>query len=312
MKTRFLYILLLSSLIASTAHSQLTDYQVWNGQSNGQLVLRRWQQEGKNYYWMVNPKTLETTIVPDVVVQPLEPQAVSRTIAGTAYGRALKQEQLRAGPLQDAGIERTNVNEKGFSLTMDLCPSHKPLTRSVFEDLIAAFEPEEKPIPLTITITGLWIQSHKDDLEWLKTLEKRGDLRITWVNHSFHHYFNPKLPLTRNFLLKNGTNIQDEVLQNEQAMITNGLLPSIFFRFPGLISDRSIFDEILKLGLLPLGSDAWLAKGQIPQNGSIVLIHPNGNEPIGIADFVKLVKSKASSIRKKDWLLYDLPASLSK
>ncbi|MDQ1088443.1 polysaccharide deacetylase [Siphonobacter sp. SORGH_AS_1065] len=291
--------------------AQLNEYQPFIAQSNEYLILRKWQEGSTEKYWAVHPKTLQTMVLENVTVKPMDKNEARSWIGRTPYGRALYTEQTRAGALQDAGLTRTQPNEKGFSLTMDLCPSHKPLTRTVFEDLIAAFEPEEKPVPITITITGLWMQSHADDLQWLKNLEKRGDLRITWVNHSFHHQYDPKLPLTRNFLLSKGTNMASEVLLNEQAMIQNGLLPSIFFRFPGLISDQSIFDDVLNLGLLPLGSDAWLAKGQKVQPGSIVLIHPNGNEPVGIADFIKLIKTNASSIRKKDWLLYDLPASLS-
>ena len=30
---------------------------------------------------------------------------------------------------------------------------------------------------------------------------------------------------------------------------------------------------------MTLGADAWLAIGQKPGPGSIVLVHPNGNEP---------------------------------
>ncbi len=309
MKTIVTVLLLLSSITSGFA--QLKAYQPFFGQSGEYLVLRKWQEGTTERYWAVHPKTLQTVLLENASVRPMSQEEARSWVSRTSYGRALYTEQTRAGALQDAGLTRTQPNEKGFSLTMDLCPSHKPLTRSVFKDLLAAFEPEEKPVPVTITITGLWMQSHADDVEWLKNLEKRGDLRITWVNHSFHHQYNPKLPLTRNFLLTQGTNMASEILLNEQAMIQKGLLPSIFFRFPGLISDKSIFDEVLNLGLLPLGSDAWLAKGQKVQPGSIVLIHPNGNEPVGIADFVKLLKTNASSIKKKDWLLYDLPASLS-
>ncbi len=310
MKAISTVLLLLSSITLSFA--QLSEYQPFWGQSNDYLVLRKWKDGTTEKYWAVHPKTLQTMILENVTVKPMTRDEARSWVSRTPYGRAMYTEQTRDGALQDAGLTRTQPNEKGFSLTMDLCPSHKPLTRDVFEDLIAAFEPEEKPVPITITITGLWMQSHAEDLQWLKNLEKRGDLRITWVNHSFHHQYDPKLPLTRNFLLSKGTDMASEILLNEQAMIQNELTPSIFFRFPGLISDKSIFDEVLNAGLLPLGSDAWLAKGQKVQPGSIVLIHPNGNEPVGITDFIKLLKTNASSIKKKDWLLYDLPASLSK
>jgi len=34
--------------------------------------------------------------------------------------------------------------------------------------------------------------------------------------------------------------------------------------------------------MIPIGSDAWLAKNQWPKEGSIVLVHANGHELIGI------------------------------
>ena len=37
--------------------------------------------------------------------------------------------------------------------------------------------------------------------------------------------------------------------------------------------------------LISLGADAWLALDQRPNDGSIVLVHPNGNEPRGIKLF---------------------------
>ncbi len=238
--------------------------------------------------------------------------ALLADLSATAYGQAMQAEQQRDRALQDAGLQRADTTERGFSLTIDLCPSTKPLTRSVFRQLIRSFELVEKPIPVTITITGLWMLGHADDLAYLKNLADRGDLAITWVNHSYHHRFDPRLPLAQNFLLEAGTNLRDEVLLNEQAMLQNGLLPSIFFRFPGLVSEKPVFDQVLALGLLPIGSDAWLAKGQLPQRGSLVLIHANGNEPLGIRDFMQLIHQHAPDIQHKTWLLYGLPTSFGK
>ncbi|AKD58588.1 polysaccharide deacetylase [Spirosoma radiotolerans] len=307
---------MLVSWANATAFAQLTAYRVFFGITNQpprQVVLRQWRQDGQTHYLTLNPKTLETALVnlPENQVKALAWPATLQTVIETPYGRALRLEQQRDTHLQDAGIERTDTTERGFSLTIDLCPSTKPLTRSVFEQLIRAFEPEEKPIPVTITITGLWMENHAQDLAYLKDLVSRGDLAITWVNHSFHHRYNPQLPLAINFMLEASTNISDEVLLNEQAMLRNGLKPSIFFRFPGLVSDKGVFDRILAFGLLPIGSDAWLAKNQQPRQGSLVLIHANGNEPVGIADFITLIRNKSSFIRNKTWLLYDLPESVA-
>jgi peptidoglycan/xylan/chitin deacetylase (PgdA/CDA1 family) len=315
--TRLVFILSLYLCLTSTSFGQLAGYRVFFGLTTRkpeQVVLRRWQQNTQTRYLTLNPQTLETSVVPLLpdAIKEMPWATVLQQISYTAYGRALRTEQLRDTNLQDAGIERADTTERGFSLTIDLCPSTKPLTRSVFEQLIRAFEPKEKPIPITITITGLWMEKHPQDLEYLKNLVSRGELTITWVNHTYHHRYNPNLPLQANFLLEASTNLNDEVLLNEQAMLQHGLTPSIFFRFPGLVSDKAVFDRILAFGLLPIGSDAWLAKNQQPKQGSLVLIHANGNEPLGILDFVKLIRQKSAAIENKTWLLYDLPTGVAK
>ena len=314
--SRFLLTGLFAVLFSSHAIGQLSDYQVFFGvttQQPQQITLRRWQQNQQTRYLTINPKTLETAVVglPVGDVQQLPWPTIARQFGQTPYFRALRLEQQRDRNLQDAGLNRADTTERGFSLTIDLCPSNKPLTRSVFEQLIKAFESEEKPIPVTITITGLWMAKHADDLAYLKKLVSRGDLDITWVNHSYYHHYDPRLPLSVNFLLEPNTNLNDEILLNEQAMLTNGLLPSIFFRFPGLVSDKAVFDRVLDFGLLPIGSDAWLAKNQQPKQGSLVLIHANGNEPLGVQDFMKLIRQKSALIRNKTWLLYQLPTSIA-
>ncbi len=51
-----------------------------------------------------------------------------------------------------------------------------------------------------------------------------------------------------------------EVLEVGKILVSNNIAPSPFFRFPGLISDQTLIEKLEYLGLIPLGSDAWLAK----------------------------------------------------
>src|SRR6185437_10900704 len=141
-------------------------------------------------------------------------------------------------------------------------------------------------------ISGKWIEKHNDDLEWLKGLIRKGDLTVDWINHTYSHPTNNALPLDENFMLEHGVSIPDEILKNEMEMMTHGIVPSVFFRFPGLVSDQSIFLKVTAFGIIPVGSDAWLAKGQQPHDGSFVLIHGNGNEPLGVIRFIQLLKSE--------------------
>ncbi|OGJ87558.1 MAG: hypothetical protein A2268_03910 [Candidatus Raymondbacteria bacterium RifOxyA12_full_50_37] len=85
----------------------------------------------------------------------------------------------------------------------------------------------------------------------------------------------------------------------------------MFFRFPGLVADSALCSRVIGLGLIPIGSDSWPAKGQVPREGSIVLIHGNGNEPYGIKKFIELLHSKRNDILSKKWLLLDLRESIT-
>ena len=292
----------------------ITDYRVSFGQQSraGQLrvVLRRFLLHNQPHCLTVDPQTLDTRVEPDN--SPNQPGELLKTLPRTAYTMALSWAEANAKPLQDAGITHALPDEKGIVLTIDLCPSHKPLDRVIFTSLMQQLKKIEKPVPLALSVTGVWMREHPADLAWVKEQQQKGLLNITWINHSFNHRVLPNRPLAENFLLEPGTNLTDEVLKNEVAMLENGLTPSVFFRFPGLISSQALVDRITAFGLIPVGSDAWLAKGQQPGRGSIVLIHGNGNEPVGVQDFIKLLKTKQADIAHRDWLLYDLRESIGR
>jgi hypothetical protein len=261
---------------------------------------------------LVDPDELDTKVAEASNYQ-LAPMTMAQArlyYQKSSYERALRKAEQKSGSIQDAGIQTGMPKETGISLTADLCPSHRPLDKRIFTDIFEQFKKVERPVPLALSITGLWMQNHQQDLTWLKEMILRGEIYVVWINHSYNHRVSKTLPLKENFLLEAGTDINYEVLATEQSMLKNGLLPSVFFRFPGLISDSELIYKITDFGLIPIGSDAWLAKGQQPQAGSIVLIHGNGNEPVGVDDFVKLLKLKTKSIAKKQWLLYDLRESV--
>ncbi len=276
------------------------------------MIMRSFENEGKSYYMLVNPQTLETKID-----EPSFYQVKAMTMLqardffkNSPYVKALRKAEKQSVTIQDAGIESGVPQEKGISLTADLCPSHRPLDKRIFTDIFTGFQKVERPVPIALSVTGIWMRQHPQDLEWLKQMQAKHEIYITWINHSFNHRVSLKAPLKENFLLEPGTDISYEVLETEKAMLKNGLQPSVFFRFPGLVSDKQLVYRVTDFGLIPVGTDAWLAKGQQPQAGSIVLIHGNGNEPTGVNDFIKLLQSKTQSIAGKQWLLYDLRESV--
>ncbi|WP_439695655.1 polysaccharide deacetylase [Mucilaginibacter sp. AW1-7] len=304
------------TLFAQANYRNIANYKVFYGWAHrfpqDWMIIRSFENEGKNYYLLVNPQTLETKIEePNFYqVKPMSIHDARSFFNKTPYMKALRKAEKQSVTIQDAGIESGIPKEKGISLTADLCPSHRALDKRIFTDIFNGFNKVERPVPVALSITGIWMRQHPQDLEWLKQMQAKHEIYITWINHSFNHRVSLKAPLKENFLLEPGTDISYEVLETEKDMLKNGLLPSAFFRFPGLVSDQQLVYKITGFGLIPVGTDAWLAKGQQPQAGSIVLIHGNGNEPTGVNDFIKLLQVKSRAIANKQWLLYDLRESV--
>jgi hypothetical protein len=202
----------------------------------------------------------------------------------TRMGRAIRESAeapglVHRGFLQNAGL--THGGGQGDFVTGDLCPSQKPLDRAFFTRLEAA----SPHAPVALSISGLWLIHHFDDFRWLVGERNSGALDILWTDHTYHHPYHRKLPNDANFLLSKGVDPQEEVLDTERLLIANGETPSLFFRFPGLVSSDPLMQAVSQFHLVTLGADAWLALGQKPGRSSIVLIHPNGNEPRGLSLF---------------------------
>lgn len=279
------------------------------------IVLRAYRQAGEKRILAVDPLTLETEARPakGLRLERLAFGALRASTAAEPYGRVLLDSETNGASHRDAGIVHALPAGNGVVLTIDLCPSIRPLDRRLFESVIATFLPEERPVPLGIAVTGKWMEKHPEDLAWLRGLQAKGDLAVTWINHSYNHRYEKSLPMSRNFLLEPGTDIRKEILSTEALMLANGLTPSIFFRFPGLVSDLDLVKRVVSFGLAPIGSDAWLAKtakDREPSPGSIVLVHGNGNEPVGVRRFLALLGQEKSAIRSRNWLLFDLRDSV--
>ncbi len=294
----------------------ITHYQVFFGtatvDNSDMAIIRKYEQAGQGFYIGIGFNSLETKIIAakTVKVQAIPWADIVKQYAGTPYIKAIQAAQSQDTALQDSGIIHGYPKEKGITLTIDLCPSHKPLDRVIFTSLLREFSKTEQPVPVALSITGRFMLTHSADIEWLREMATSGQLKITWVNHTYNHHFNPKVPLKNNFLLEPGTDLNFEILGTEVALLEKGLLFSSFFRFPGLVSSPQLIGKITSYGLIPIGSDAWLAKGQQAHDGTIVLIHGNGNEPLGIRDFISLLQKEKEQVLNKEWILYDLRDSV--
>ena len=312
----FILLLLIGSANAQSISSYKPYYALatFRNQDKPYFTLRRFVQDNKVMYLIIDPENLSVVMIPDrgLTLKPDSLKGLINKYPATTYSKAWHKALASSRFLQDAGISHTIPDMHGIVLTIDLCPSLKPLDRVLFLNVLKEMSDIQKPVPMAISISGHWLLKHQDDLNWLIDLNRTNKIAITWVNHSFNHYYHKELPLYLNFMLMKGTNVDQEVLLNEKTMIEHNLVPSIFFRFPGLVSGPRVFEKVMGFGLIPVGSDAWLAKGEKADDGNIVLVHANGNEPLGIRKFIELLHRNEPNIRTGQWKLFDLRESVIK
>ena len=150
-----------------------------------------------------------------------------------------------------------------------------------------------KPVPLGIAMTGLWTKAHPAEVDQLLAWQSAGKLAITWINHSSTHpLFCQNDACSRGqFLTAPSINFDEEVFGLERTLLARGIVPSVVFRFPGLIHDRNRLHQLSRLSLIAIDADAWIGKGQGIKPRAVVLVHGNGNEPGGITGFLRAVQA---------------------
>lgn len=280
-------------LTSSIAFAQdaiiITSYQhIFNScfdqQKHLSVGIRSFNFNDVPYLLVVNPNNFATEIVPAAKMTCSK----DNNLRDTPYAKALKRYSSPPYKMQNYGLAKSEKSVNGMFITIDMCPTpvNKPFAQKLFKELSALGEREHKAIPIAISISGLWITKHKQDFIYL-TQQK--NLSITWINHSFDHFYLPDVPLDQNFLLAPNSDLSREILDTEKLLLENGQMPSVFFRFPGLVSDENLVRQLASFGLISVGTSAWLAEGDMPKNGSIILVHGNGNESAGVQMLILLL-----------------------
>jgi len=277
-------------LYTFTAASTITQYKtsffcITPKDQNETAVIRTFTQNGLKQQLVVDTQTLQTRL------QPVS-ESKGHPCGDSPYSRHLRQSIAAPSLLQNDGITQA---PKGISVTTDLCPSSKEsFERGLYEAMIQKFP---HPVPVTLFITGRWIKKHEQSFEQFLRWEKENLLSITWGNHTYTHPYHPKEPLEKNFSLSKGYDLKQDTLKLEMMLLARGLTPSVFFRFPGLVSDQKALQIIHDLGLITIGSNSWIAKGEKVKEGSIILLHGNKNEPKGVEMFLDiLLKEKIDEV----------------
>jgi hypothetical protein len=268
------------------SESRVADYasvlRACHGPGGDRVAIRTMNLDGDAALLLADPEKLTTRLERAACWTCGDMEEAD--FAGTRLGRAIETSARAPGVehrgfLENAGL--THGTAAGDYVTGDLCPSSRPMDRRFFDDLAA----KGPHTPVALSISGLWLLHHFDDYAWLLRRQAEGAIDITWTNHTYHHPYKKGVPFDHNFLLTPGVDPDAEILRTERLLIANGQTPSLFFRFPGLISTAPLMEAARRHHLVTLGANAWLALNQKPRPGSIVLVHPNGNEEIGLTMF---------------------------
>ncbi len=276
--------ILFISILLLISNAKILNYKVTNlcfDFNNSEVkAIRSFEYSNKLIYFGVDTNTLVTKLF----ITNKKPVACNKF---SRYKKLLDISTSYPYPLENDGI---TFAKSGIYITTDLGPSSKKYFESrLYETLFNNFK---NPVPVTIFITKKWILNHKKAFNKLKFWQKEGKLNINWSNHTANHIYHPKLANNKNFVLSKEENFQKDVLDLEKELLENGIVPSIFFRFPGLVSNKKRVLELKKFGLIIIGSNSWLAIGEKVKEGSIILVHGNKNEPKGVNILLKLIKNR--------------------
>ena len=249
------------------------------------LAIRSFRVDGRALLLTVDSQTLKTTIEDAACWTCAD--TTDEAQKDTRLARAVRE--AGAGSFSTGAISRNaglaHGQGAGAFVTADLCPSHLPLDRAFLETLAR----QGPHTPVALAISGGWLAHHGADFDWLRDKQRTGALDITWVDHTYSHPYVPGLAEPQNYMLRPGADLLREIEETERLLIARGATPSVFFRFPGLVADHALLDQLRARHLIALGADAWLVLSPPPRPGSIVLVHANGNEEAGLRLFSRLL-----------------------
>jgi hypothetical protein len=279
MKYPLIYPLLFLALLS--AHT-VTHYHAQPPRCDGdRAMIRTFVLDGEAKGLAIDTRTLETTVIP-------KPKTPWGACGASRYRHLLARSAAAPYPLHNDGI--THQSSAGVAITTDLCPSSKKgFEKELYSALISRFP---NPVPVTLFVTGKWIAKHPEAFGQFLKWEQTDQLAITWGNHTYTHPYHRGERDDQTFALTPGYDLRRDTLRLERRLLEAGVTPSVFFRFPGLVSDKRTIGIIHDLGLITVGTDAWIAKGQKPKKGSIVLLHGNKNEPQGVKRFLEIIRKQ--------------------
>lgn len=268
------------------------EFKIWN---KIYFILRSFTQNNKKKYLIVEDKTYKTYVI--LAKNVLDTKDFSELYNNSSYKKNLdlvyKNREVWVRKwwkyLQNAWLKTWKNSWNNIYLTADFCPSSKKwFENKVIEKFMKKWNKN-----IAIAISSTWINKHQKDFQTLINWNNSWKLNIIWVNHTKTHKYNFSSDFSTTFILTPWLNLEDEILDVEKKLLEKAQIPSIFLRYPWLISNEKIFKKtIYKYWLIPLWSNTWLAKWKRIKDNSIILIHWNKNEPAWIKIFNKILDKK--------------------
>ncbi len=222
----------------------------------------------------INPETLETFLIRDTNFIEIE-GFYFEDMPFTKIKNSFYKSSNTIGEFDKK--EKLIQNNALVLLTTDLCPTDKPLDTNFYKAIAETEKNISNKIAFIIFFSGKWIELHKNEFEWIKT----NNFNFISANHTYsHHIIKEKFP---------NSELKNEIIKTELIMLKNGLIPSCFFRFPGLKYNPENLAVLYEMNLLPLSVNFWGGQKSYPQK-SILLVHSNGSVPIEVKKFIKFLK----------------------
>lgn len=189
-------------------------------------------------------------------------------------------------------------------LTIDFCWSLRKYEEPLINGLLERSTQTKAPICPVFFISGRWMEQHPEEMHNLIAMSLNSNIVPVWGGHSWAH------PKSGGFMNDfSPEQLREDTLKMEKSLLEWGIIPSVFYRFPGLIHDKKRLHTILNLDLFPIDCDSWLAQIIFQENtpfsnpiekGSIILVHGNGNEPVGIPPLSEWMN------KHKEWVFSDI------
>jgi hypothetical protein len=227
----------------------------------------------EEFYLCLDPEKLNTSLIKKTNYILLD----KKDFTNSLYWKVKTHFLSNQNTIAEVKKNEKTTNHFRILLTTDLCPSTNKMDYDFYITIKEIEKVSSFSIPFIIFFSGKWIEIHKDDLMWLKT----NNLNFLAGNHTYHHHI-IKDEFSEEKLIA-------EITNTELMMIKNGIVPSCFFRFPGLKYKKENLNVLAKLNLIPLGVNFWIGQKFIPEN-SILLVHSNGKMKVEVNMFKKFTR----------------------